>query len=62
MDNQSDAFLWIINGILSAGNLLWSCEYMYKEYKKRWIKIITIGIIVVTIFSISMQILNFPSN
>ena len=62
MDNQSDSFLWIINGILSAGNLLWSCKYMYKKYKKRWIRITMIGIFIITTLSVSMQILNFPNN
>lgn len=60
MDNQSSSIIWIINGIISAGTLLLSCRYVYRKYKKRWIKISMIGIIVVTIFSISMQILNFP--
>lgn len=60
VDNQSGAILWIINGIISTGALLLSCEYIYKKYKKRWIKIVMIGIIIVTIFSILMQILNFP--
>ena len=60
MDNQLDAFMWIINGMLSAGTLLWSCECLYREHKKRWIKIAQIGIIIVTFFSISMQTLNFP--
>lgn len=60
MNNQGDAIIWIINGLLSMVTLLLSCEYVYKKYKKRWMKIAMIGILIVTIFSIAMQILNFP--
>lgn len=56
---KTDTVIWIISGIISTAALLLSLIQVL-DTKKRWARLLLGGIVIISIFSATMRIVNFP--